>query len=373
MKILILANSSPGFFSTHYNEEAKFRNYSYDDLEKYRVDSHYHPADFYAYNLRLLGHDAKVANINDYYMQSAWARENSFKHSDREQYTLIWRKKVIPWIRKKSSRNWMYDILREQIRLYKPDIIYNTAVLVVAPTFLKEIKTYNSHIYIVGQHAPMTLDSAEDLSCYDLIISSYPPTIQWLNKNGIKNAFIKLGFEPYVQLGVSSFKKYDVTFVGAFHETHQARRDLVEGLCNYFDVHIWAPSLNADKTSPLWKNYHGLAYGREMYGVLASSRITLNHHGYKFPYANNLRLYDSTGMGTFLVTDYKENLSELFNLGKEVVAYKSLTDCVEFIQYFLSNSAERELIAKAGQKRTLKDHSYYQRMCEVSNILERMI
>ena len=40
-------------------------------------------------------------------------------------------------------------------------------------------------------------------------------------------------------------------------------------------------------------------------------------------YANNMRLYEATGVGALLVTDWKENLGEMFEPGKEVVAYRS--------------------------------------------------
>ena len=57
--------------------------------------------------------------------------------------------------------------------------------------------------------------------------------------------------------------------------------------------------------------------------VLRDSRITLNHHGNVPAFANNLRLYEATGVGTLLITDWKPDLHEVFEPGKEVVAYRS--------------------------------------------------
>ena len=112
----------------------------------------------------------------------------------------------------------------------------------------------------------------------------------------------------------------------------------------------------------------GQAWGREMYQILRKSRITLNHHGDIAPYANNMRLYEATGIGALLVTDWKENLHEMFEPGKEVVAYRTPEECVDLVKYYLDHDEEREVIAHAGQQRTLREHTYYQRMHELMAI-----
>jgi len=75
-----------------------------------------------------------------------------------------------------------------------------------------------------------------------------------------------------------------------------------------------------------------------------------------FPHATNMRLFEATGVGILLITDSKVNLNELFELGKEVVAYRSPEECVELVQYYLEHDREREDIARAGQERTLQEH-----------------
>ena len=90
-------------------------------------------------------------------------------------------------------------------------------------------------------------------------------------------------------------------------------------------------------------------------------------------YAANMRLYEATGVGTMLLTDWKTNLHELFEVGKEVVAYGSTEQCVELVRYYLAHEDEREAIAQAGQKRTLSEHNYYHRMQELTEILNRYL
>jgi len=110
-----------------------------------------------------------------------------------------------------------------------------------------------------------------------------------------------------------------------------------------------------------------------MFQVLRDSRITLNHHGDVAPYANNMRLYEATGVGALLITDWKENLIEMFEPGKEVVAYRTTEECVEMVKYYLEREEERKAIASAGQERILREHTYYQRTKELVEILQKYI
>ncbi len=88
------------------------------------------------------------------------------------------------------------------------------------------------------------------------------------------------------------------------------------------------------------------------------SDITLNSHiEVAGSMAVNMRLFESTGVATCLVTDWKENLSDLFKIDEEVVAYRTPQEAVEKINYLMSHDDVRISIAQAGQKRTLKDHS----------------
>ncbi|MFN8496855.1 MAG: glycosyltransferase [Anaerolineae bacterium] len=110
-----------------------------------------------------------------------------------------------------------------------------------------------------------------------------------------------------------------------------------------------------------------------MYKVLRTSKMTLNHHGNVPPYANNMRLFEATGVGTLLVTDWKANLHEMFEPGREVVAYRSPEECLDLIAYYLGHEEERQAIASAGQQRTLTEHTYLDRMREIVEILSPLL
>lgn len=79
-------------------------------------------------------------------------------------------------------------------------------------------------------------------------------------------------------------------------------------------------------------------------------------------YAANMRLFETTGVGTCLLTDKKSNLSELFKDGEEVITYSSVDDCLDKIKWLLDNPIECRRIARNGQQRTLKDHNFENRV-----------
>ena len=87
----------------------------------------------------------------------------------------------------------------------------------------------------------------------------------------------------------------------------------------------------------------------------------------------NVRRHLRPGAPSLLLTDAKENLPQLFEPGKEVVTYDSAAECVELIEYFLEHEEERRTIARAGQERTLREHTYYHRMQEFAELTKPLL
>jgi spore maturation protein CgeB len=83
-----------------------------------------------------------------------------------------------------------------------------------------------------------------------------------------------------------------------------------------------------------------------------------------------MTLFETTGIGTFLLTDQKSNLSQFFELDREIVAYTDAQDCIAKALYYLDHEQQREAIAQAGQRRTLGEHTYHKRMVELVDVLK---
>jgi len=111
-------------------------------------------------------------------------------------------------------------------------------------------------------------------------------------------------------------------------------------------------------------------YGLDQFKLLAKTRICFNIHGeIARGCAGNARLFEATGVGTCLVTDWKDNIPELFVPDKEVVTYKSKKECADKIKWLLENKEEAQKIAEAGMARTLKDHTIQRRVSQINDII----
>jgi spore maturation protein CgeB len=110
-----------------------------------------------------------------------------------------------------------------------------------------------------------------------------------------------------------------------------------------------------------------------MYQRLQRAEVALNFHiDVAGGSANNLRLYETTGVGTLLITDWKTDLNELFEPGREVLTYRTVEECLDLILSCLRSAAERQRIAAAGQRRTMAQHTYATRARELIGILDRV-
>src|SRR5262249_17791683 len=163
------------------------------------------------------------------------------------------------------------------------------------------------------------------------------------------------------------------SFAGSISPDHKARLRLLEELARRTQIEIWGTGIDSVAgRSPVRARYRGPAWGRDMYRILARSQITVNKHlDISENHANNMRLYEATGMGALLLTDAKDDLGDLLAAGSEVAVYETPDEAIELLMHFESHPEEREKIAAAGQRRSLTEHTYARRMTELVSIVER--
>jgi spore maturation protein CgeB len=130
------------------------------------------------------------------------------------------------------------------------------------------------------------------------------------------------------------------------------------------------PDLAPVADSRIAQRAHSPVFGVEMFQQLHETRVALNSHIDISPVsASNIRLFEATGVASCLLTDDKSNLATLFEPDAEVVAYSSAEDCAEKARYLLDHPSERRAIAEAGQRRTLRDHTFAQRVAQLDEII----
>jgi spore maturation protein CgeB len=377
MKLLILNADYPEFLGWFYSQNPGLEKEPYEHQMRVRKESLFGIADFYTSNLRKLGYEVWNIHANNEFMQRAWANENGLRTDSGPRWEFRLRRGIFPWVSRATTRQWVYEVITAQIEHYKPDVLLNQAMDYISNDFLREIKP--SVKLLVGQQGGEPLPEAENWSVYDLIISSFRPTLDWFRLKGVPTELNRLGFEPRVLSRLKDgARRIPTSFVGSLLPFHTKRFEWLEYVCGRTEVKVWSPRAiylpRMLDTSPIVWSYVGPAWGTEMYQVLRDSFLTLNHHGNVVgSYANNCRLFEATGVGTLLITDWKADLREMFEPGKEVVCYRTPQECVEMVQYYLEHEEEREAIARAGQQRTLRDHTYSQRMQEFAEIVQNYL
>jgi|SRR5579872_3708146 len=263
------------------------------------------------------------------------------------------------------------EILRAQIASFGPTVVYNHDPSGIPAGDLKAILPHDCAL--VGQIAsPPNPDT--DWSAYDLVISSLPNLVAAFRRRNVTAEYLPLAFEPRILAQLPDGPRdIPLSFVGGISPGHRERLDFLETMAQRIELAIWTdlpPALPA--TSAIRARHCGSAWGRAMFQILRRSQITLNRHiDVSANFANNMRLFEATGMGACLVTDAKDNLAELFEPGKELVTYASADECVAAVRHLAEHPAERQRIAAAGQARCLADHTYERRTGELVAILTR--
>jgi len=369
VRVLILDHYYPQFVRATYEDEPSLVAASYAD-QRARFDAAlFGETGFEVAALRNLGHEAWDVTVNIRPLQAAWAVQHGLSLASDSRWGWQLRRGFAPWPRRPDHR-WIGQAILDQIRSYRPDVVHVQCMDRLDSRLIKEMRELVR--LVTGQiAAPLPIDRA--LAGYDLVVSSLPNFVARFRAAGIDSEWLPLAFEPsMVDTIGGQTRNIPVSFVGSLSKDHGGRIELLEAVGARTDVAVWTDGRGAiGPNSPLRPDLHGAAWGAEMYRVLASSRLTLNHHiDVAEGFANNLRLYEGTGMGALLLTDEGWNLGELFVVGREVVTYSSAEDCTEKIRYFSDHEDEARAIATAGQARTLRDHTWRDRMERLIRMIE---
>ncbi len=356
MRVLIVDTCYPAFLDAHYAGRPGLEEEGYDEQWHALMETFFGTADSYSYHLGALGHAAHELVVNAEPLQRAWAREHGARRRG---------------LRARLRRGPAPELVLAQAESFSPDVVYVQNLSVLAPDTLRALRARAR--LLVGQIAS-ELPPAAQLEPFDVICTSFPHFVDRFAEVGVRGEYLRIGFEPRVLEHVDRTPRFGAVFAGSLSRLQHDRGNAVlAAAAERVPIDFWGRGYDDwPPESPVRRRYHGEAWGLDMYRVLADARISLNRHiDVADGYANNMRLYESTGVGSMLLTDAKSNLGDLFEIGKEVVAYDGAADLAAKIEYFLDHEDERRAIADAGQRRTLAEHTYAHRMEDLVEILSR--
>jgi spore maturation protein CgeB len=369
MKVAVVDTVYEGYVA-HLYRDAALAQKSYDDQYRATVEGGFPTLSSWVEPLRAKGHEVIDIWANHMPLQSRWCEDHGIKITRTGD----------------ASVPEFVDIVAEQIRYYRPDVILSGYLYDFDSRFLRSVSDH--YKIAVGQHAASLPQT--DFSEYDAIISSLPNQVAYFSEHGVASYLVKLAFDArLLSRLVPKEKRYGLIFAGSISADHKLRAESLRALGESVPVDVFGTVPDEFMRPRSWLGrigqslsgkpkskiaLHEALWGMEMYKTMSESRIVFNRHiDAAGPYANNLRLYEAVGSGSLLLTDWKENMDEIFTPGRECATYRDTAECVAQAKYYLQNDAEREAIAQAGRRRLLHEHTYEHRVDELLEIIGRHI
>jgi len=185
----------------------------------------------------------------------------------------------------------------------------------------------------------------------DLCVTTYPELLLSYQQIGTKAIVSGWAIPEHWRGDVvpSSECSYDVSFVGT---AQPARQVMVRELRNRgVDVTCFGHGWPSGAVSP-----------EQIPEIFRQSRISLNFSNSSGANQIKARVFEVTGAGGLLLTQTAPGMDRFFNLDHEVVVFNDIDECVNLIQRYLHDPVARDRIAIAGNRRTLAEYTYVERL-----------
>lgn len=158
----------------------------------------------------------------------------------------------------------------------------------------------------------------------------------------------------------------DVMVAGSLYYYRQEMLRLLEE----FDVKVWG-------YVPDWLVYrlrqphtHQAVFCDDKVRAARAARVALNPLHYAEVDGLNCRAFELAGCGAFQICTQKPVLKEHFIPGAEIETFSSIDELIEKIRHYLRNPEEAARIARRGQARAHREHTYVQRLLEIFRALD---
>lgn len=186
------------------------------------------------------------------------------------------------------------------------------------------------------------------IGAIDLACTTAKECCLWYELEGCPAVYLLEASDPEIFKPLSVPKEHDVCFVGA---NYGVRSKIVKA--------IEKKNVKVTCYGNGWQN--GRIDVKKLPELFAKSRIILGVGtiGYCTDfYALKMRDFDGPMSGSLYITHDNPDLYELYEVGKEIITYKTPEECAQKIRYYLDHPEERKTIARAGRIRAEREHTW---------------
>ena len=399
MRLMRVSHAYEGYlhhFSRQYPDAAAL---GFDCLRDLYYGDAFGSSDSWTAALEPLGYETFSVVANYEPLQRAWAREHGIDVAEG---------------------SWSREILLAQARAFRPEVMWLNAY---DGDLVRRLRHQVPGLRLAFQAVGGTLDLSYPFADLDFVISCAPELVAALHRQGVAAHHIHHAFDERIlrRLPPGGPRVHDLVFAGqlvAGERFHAGRQALLSRLAAECPIEIFTSAFKPGASGRLgaewlWRGLarpvqlavaHGLptsvvrgipkvrslldvrlnpaiaprlrpaVYGLGMYETFRRALISVNVHAdTSRSHASNQRLYEVTGVGSCLLTDWRDNLPDLFEPDRDVVAYRTPGECVEKVRWLLAHGPEREAIARAGQDRCLAQHTHRHRAPRVDAVIREAL
>ena len=305
------------------------------------------------------------------------------------------------WLKQYGNKNLKDEVIFQQINFYSPDVLFIGDANLLNKKFINKVKKITKIKLILCFHcAPISEKIYNNLKCADVIVTCTKGYKDKISNKLIKDTILmQHAFKVDEDLNFAKKRDIDVSFLGSLflnNKLHLSRVEIIYKLiknfensyvainfARYFLLDLALLILDSIVKFTFIKNiniFYKIIYiflfskkplfGKEMLNILKKSKILINKHIEDTAYAGNMRLFEATGSGSLLITDYKKDLENLFVLDEEIIVFNTNNELFELINFYLKNDKIRIKIAKNGYKKTFKVHNYYNRVKNLDELIK---
>lgn len=371
LDFLLLMENYQGSYTKAIKRDAEVSSLNYKDCSQALFAKQIYYGDTYLKAFSEQGYNVQQIVPTCAPLQYKWARENGVwvppQWSDQPYLQWYWRRFL-----KNNPEPWAINkILTEQIKQWRPKFLWVFSGVPITKKQLQEWRNYVKHI-ILWWACPLNMGMP--YSHFDLILSGIPNLAKYFQIRGFNAAHMPHAFDQRIldKVSLPTEKIPRVGFIGSLSESHLERILFLDQLSRQVDIDFYGSGVDLlSKDNPLRQNYYHSVWGEELYKTYASYLIVIHKNiGIAGRSFSAKRLFEATGMGTCVVTEASDDTRELFKADEEIVTFSCLEECVEKIKYLLNHPQKAIEIGKKAQQRTLSEHTYANRVQELTSHLK---
>uniref|UniRef100_B8DPC0 CgeB family protein n=1 Tax=Nitratidesulfovibrio vulgaris (strain DSM 19637 / Miyazaki F) TaxID=883 RepID=B8DPC0_NITV9 len=121
-----------------------------------------------------------------------------------------------------------------------------------------------------------------------------------------------------------------------------------------------------------WRLHPEINYYKELPAFYPLSEINFNCTSKQMKGAVNQRVFDVPATGSFVLTDWRDQIENLFEPGSEVVCYAEPEEADDLLRRYLDHPEDRARVVAAARRRILAEHTYEHRLRTLLDHMRRI-